>query len=123
MRASCITLTCVAALAMVLALAGCAPAPPREAPSISGTITIVTPGEGNLGNVLVEGPSGAGVAYDRASVNITSSTTVLRVTPKGYERIMFSDLRSGMKVHVWFTGAVAESYPVQATAKALVAVE
>ncbi len=106
--------TLLAALAS--GLAACSPAPPNETPSISGAITTVTPGEGNLGSVLVEGTG----AYDKASVSVTPATSLLRATANGYERAMFADLTPGTRVDVWFTGAVAESYPVQATARVLV---
>lgn len=112
-----------AALVALLILAGCSPAPPKEAASISGSITTVTPGYGTLGSVLVEGPTGASAAYDKASVNITASTTLLRKIADGYEGVSFADLDVGMRVDVWFTGPVAESYPVQATADAVVVVD
>ncbi|PKQ19619.1 MAG: hypothetical protein CVT66_09235 [Actinobacteria bacterium HGW-Actinobacteria-6] len=109
-----------AALIALLTLAACSPAPPKEAASISGVITTVTPGYGTLGSILVEGPAGSTSAYDKASVSITASTTLLRKTTDGYEGTSFADLDVGMSVDVWFTGPVAESYPVQATASALV---
>lgn len=112
-----------AALIALPVLVACSPSPPEEAASISGAITIVTPGYGTLGSVLVEGTTGSTSAYDKASVNITASTTLLRKTAEGYEGLTYSDLKVGMVVDVWFTGPVAESYPVQATADALVVVE
>ena len=119
MRTARFILVLAAALVALLLLVACSPAPPKDPASISGTITTVTPGYGTLGSVLVEGPAGSANAYDKASVNITASTTLLRKTADGYEGISFADLATGMRVDVWFTGAVAESYPVQATAKVL----
>jgi hypothetical protein len=123
MRTQRLIMVVTAVLIALLMLVACSPSPPEEAASISGVITTVTPGYGTLGSVLVEGTEGSTSVYDKASVNITASTTLLRKTGDSYEGVAYSDLKVGMVVDVWFTGPVAESYPVQATADALVVVE
>ncbi len=122
MRSSRIPLALIAALAALMLLVSCSPAPPKEPASISGTITVVTPGEGNLGTVMVEGPGDGGVSYDKASVNVVANTRLLLKGADGYGRLTFADLRVGDTVDVWFTGAVAESYPVQATGGTIVVI-
>lgn len=118
------TLAVAAVMSAALVLSGCffLPGPPDGDPSIRGAITVITPGEGGLGAILVEGPAGEGTSYDKASVNITGDTKLLLQRADGYGRITFADLKEGDAVEVWFTGAVAESYPVQATADTVVVV-
>lgn len=116
------TLVGVVVISVALLLSGCLPGPPSSEPSIRGTITSVTPGDGNLGAIMVEGPAGGATSYDKASVNVAASTKVLLRGADGYGRLTYTELKVGDAVEVWFTGAVAESYPVQATARAIVVV-
>jgi hypothetical protein len=62
-------------------------------------------------------PSGAALA---ASIRVPASASVLRTSGSGYTKASAADLRDGATVKVWFTGPVAESYPVQATAGTVV---
>jgi len=67
--------------------------------------------------ILVEGgeqPQGA--VSDKASVTVTDATDVFDAagTLSTWEA-----LAQGQQVEVWFTGPVAESYPVQGTAGAV----
>ena len=62
-------------------------------------------------------PSGAALAV---SVRVPASATVLRSSSSGYTKASPDELRDGVAVKVWFTGPVAESYPVQATAGTVV---
>ena len=102
---------------LVLAVAACSPSPPDEDPGIRGTITTITPAAGG-GSILVETPQGEPTFdYDKAMVRITDETDILRQSDSTYEEAAFEDLAQGQLVDVWFTGAVAESYPVQGTAK------
>jgi len=118
--ASFVALAVLAALA--LATVGCTggPRPPDTDPSIRGTITTLTTTE-DRASALVESAGEPLYDYDKASVGITSDTKLLRETGEGtYETIALADLAIGQEVDVWFEGAVAESYPVQATAGTLV---
>jgi hypothetical protein len=65
--------------------------------------------------VVADGPAGAS-QYDKAQVTITEETTIWRPVGEGRETLDLGALHEGVRVAVRFTGAVAESYPVQATA-------
>lgn len=104
------------AAALVLGIAACTPTVPDADPSIRGAITTRTAADGG-GQLLVEAGSGPRYDYDKASVRVTENTKILRATGTGrYERTTFDELTEGRTVKMWFTGPVAESYPVQATA-------
>lgn len=115
-------LAAIAVLCIVFVVSACSlmPTPPKTTPSITGTITSISIDANGLGSILVEAPSGQDVAYDKASVAITDDTEVLLKATDGWGRFDAVDLNKGDSVQVWFTGAVAESYPVQATAATLV---
>ena len=118
------TLTCIALLAAALAAAGtlvaCGdepPAAPSGDPSITGAVASATPVDGGdaVGSFLIDQGSGD---YDKASVAVTDDTGWYRRSGEGYEAIdtPTADELTGRTVEVQFTGPVAESYPVQATA-------
>lgn len=131
--------------------------PPPDPPSITGTLTSVTPfvprtedcveagdrppdapvssddepictdpGTDLLGSVLVEerddrpvgGP--ASPHGDKAVVSVERGSQILRAAGEGYAEATFDELEVGQVVEVWFIGPVAESYPVQAGARAMV---
>ncbi len=107
-------------------LVGCAgaPMPPGDDPSIRGTVTTVTPGAEGTVTILVDAGAGPRFAYDIASVRLTPDTRVLRSTgTNGYEAASAADVALGNLIDVWFTGPVAESYPVQATAGTVLVLE
>ena len=111
------------ALALLLLAGACAltPRPPAEDASIRGVITSAIPGTEGVVSVLIESPGPALFDYDKASVRVDTDTRVLRETDvDAYARASAGDLVAGMTVDAWFTGAVAESYPVQATAAVIV---
>jgi hypothetical protein len=66
--------------------------------------------------LLVVGDPSATNSVDRASVRVTPGTTVWGPAGEGRDELSAADLAVGQRVAVWFTGPVAESYPVQATA-------
>lgn len=114
----------VASIALALALglglgptlAACAPAPPSESPSIRGEVTsaeLDTDAEGDTGTILIEGEIEDDTVYDKASARITQDTQVFA---QDGTLAAAGDIAVGQRVEVWFTGPVAESYPVQATA-------
>jgi hypothetical protein len=114
------------------ACVGGSPGADEFRPDISGTITGVYPAEGALrergmlGSILVESsasPPGTKSPYDKASVTVTVNTRIFeQTTAPGQERrpVVFEALQVGQSVQVEFTGPVIESYPVQATAGAVV---
>ncbi|MBW3547667.1 MAG: YobA family protein [Actinobacteria bacterium] len=152
-----------AAVAMVVALAtGCGEevvgaGPPAGPPSITGTLTSVTPfvprtedcvevgrrppdaavssddepfctdpDSDVVGSVLVEEQPDRPVAGsrppqgDKAVVTVDTGSQILRQAGGGYAEAAFDAFEVGQVVDVWFSGPVAESYPVQAGAKAVV---
>ena len=54
---------------------------------------------------------------DKAVVTVTDDTSIRDAAGRTLSR---ADLRKGQRVRVWFTGAVAKSYPLQATADRIV---
>ena len=123
----------VFAFSSLFFLSGCCPSnpiPPDQNNSvhIRGTITEISPsqvGSDTLGFLFIEGSLYPDTSYDKAQVRITNSTIILKYssqwnTDLTMEPTPFKELQVGMMVEVTFTGAVAESYPVQATAKKVV---
>jgi len=79
---------------------------------VAGFITNITENN-DLGTILVEGELGKnGADYDKGSVRITVDT-VIHFNNEG----SFEDFKLGQYVQVFFEGPVAESYPVQGTAR------
>jgi beta-N-acetylhexosaminidase len=107
---------------LIAAIAGCAVSLPDGSPSIRGTITTMSDtGSHEALTVLIEGAIEDDTEYDRASVAIGPKTEVLRMAADGtVERGSSSLLAKGQQVEAWFTGPVAESYPVQAAAATIV---
>jgi hypothetical protein len=100
---------------------------PADAPvSSDDQLSCTDPGTELVGSVLVEEHpdrrlDGAGLPPgDKAVVSIEGGSQVIRADGEGYAEATFGDLRVGQVVEVWFTGPVAESYPVQAGTKAVV---
>ncbi len=93
-----------------------AEAPERE-PDISGIITAVAPGpaDGPLGTIRVETVPEDEAGTPKASITINPETQIHRDASRDGQS--FSALSEGVRVHVWFTGPVRESYPVQAAAE------
>lgn len=87
--------------------------PQPAGPDIRGRITRI-----DTSSILVEGSLESDTRYDRASVRITGDTKIVRT--RGGETVPFAELEVGDLVEASFTGAVAESYPVQATAAEVV---
>jgi hypothetical protein len=112
-----IALLIAAAAVSAVALAGCAPVVPATPPGITGTVTSLVPGDERPASMLVEGPAQpAGAVSDKAQVTIEPATMFFDAAGKSTKA---STIGVGTKVSVWFTGAVAESYPVQGSASAV----
>jgi hypothetical protein len=93
-------------------------APPSLPADITGVVKDVSVGtdDNALPVLLVVADPGSRSSVDRASVRVTADTIVW--TADGV-RGAAADLAAGARVAMWFTGPVAESYPVQATAGAI----
>jgi len=118
-------------LVLLVLLVGCGPTDGvegREA-DIRGTITdLSSPGsegirEGVVGAVLIEGEVEEDTTFDKAFVTITEETGIYRQEGGRLREASFADLAIGQRVQARFTGPVAESYPVQATADEIVILE
>ncbi|MBE0476755.1 MAG: DUF3221 domain-containing protein [Coriobacteriia bacterium] len=105
------------------ALTACARDVPSTAPSIVGEVESLerASSDGTTLTMLVRDrleergfPSGG--EYDAASVRVTRDTRVFTGSARDPRTGTAEDIRGGDRVAVWFTGPVAESYPVQATA-------
>jgi hypothetical protein len=110
----------VLSAALFTAAACTASAPPNTTPSIRGVVTSIeaTAEGGSMRVVWAEDPVvGPKAEHDAAQVSVDANTNVWRMTSAGeVTRIEFSEIVVGDVVMAWFGGAVAESYPVQATA-------
>jgi len=115
-----------AALAIAL-LAGCTndgdAAPATIGPDIRGAITSISDGSGDvIGSVRIEGVIEEATSYDKAVVRVESDTRIYRQVGNAMMEATFADLAVGQTVVAWFTGPVAESYPVQVKAAQIVIV-
>ena len=90
---------------------------PSSPPSISGTITSVDPAGERIGSIRVEAVPEDQAGSDKAQVRIDQGTQLIDATGRP---IAFHELQVGRKVRAWFTGPVAESYPVQAKASTVI---
>jgi hypothetical protein len=71
--------------------------------------------------VLVEEiPGGLETGGQKASLTVTDRTGLFRRIAGRVVAISFADLRTGQKVEVWYDGPVAESYPLQGKARAII---
>jgi beta-N-acetylhexosaminidase len=94
---------------------------------IRGTITNIdrdpeTPKTGQtvLLIIRIEGVIEEDTQYDKASVAITDRTLIFEQKGEVQKPLPINALQKGQKVQAKFTGPVAESYPVQATASQIV---
>jgi beta-N-acetylhexosaminidase len=119
----------MAALVAVLATGATAQQEKADKVDIRGVITNVRAAEaeakkqGTLGWIRVEGVKEKDTAYDKASVRITDKTRIEKLAGKEKKAAAFGELKQGVRVQAVFTGPVAESYPVQATAKEVLIVQ
>ena len=112
-RAAALTFVLLAA-ALVGAACGAGPTP-SGGPDITGIVWQVTDAGDGSGSLFVVGLQGGAGSYDRASVAVTADTA-WRLADGRASRPPLDRELVGRRVAVTFTGPVAESYPVQATA-------
>ena len=119
------TLPAVVAVALLLAvvLSGCSGGRtvPSEPAGITGRVTSLVAGDGRPASLLVEGanPQPAGAVSDKASVDVPTSTQFFDAKGEPATLDAIGGITTGTRVKVWFQGAVAESYPIQGSAKAI----
>ncbi|MCE9530806.1 MAG: YobA family protein [Planctomycetes bacterium] len=98
------------------------PAADEPKPSIQGIASNITVtkelGKKNTftGFMLVEAPKDLKFAYEKASIRVTDQTKIQKTVNGKLVDAKFDEIKNGMKLSVWFTGPVAESFPVKATA-------
>ena len=117
----------IALTALGLALAACAPGVPSTEPDIRGVVTDVSGAGGETVSMRVvwthDAAVGAQAAYDAAQVTANADTEWFsRAADGSTAAAEASEVAVGTVVEAWFEGAVAESYPVQATAGTIVIV-
>ncbi len=121
----------LAALAVLVALSaaavvGCggredasppAGAAPSGAADITGVVRTLSlsPDDGSAVMLVIADPAVPGVV-DRASVRVSADARIWTQDGDGRRALSIADLAVGRLVAVWFSGPVAESYPVQADA-------
>ncbi len=88
---------------------------PTASPDIRGTITTLNVFEDTT-SILIEGIVEEDTGYDKASVSLPADGAVFA---EDGSMASARDLAEGQRVEAWFTGPVAESYPVQATGEAV----
>lgn len=102
---------------LLVVLVSCSGGPPSDVPGTTGAITAVdtsqTGAEPAIVLLVEGGPQPEGAVSDRASVTVTEDTRIF--SADGSDATV-DDLVEGAAVKVWFSGPVAESYPVQGTA-------
>lgn len=76
---------------------------------------VVISSTGKTATIVVKGIIAEGTDTDYASITVNSDTIITKSPYK--ERMVLGQIEKGDIVEVTFTGPVAESYPVQATAK------
>jgi hypothetical protein len=86
--------------------------PPAGIPFIEGTVASF---DGSGQSIHVKEQAGS----NEAVLRITEQTQLLKEFGGGYEPAAVEELREGQTVAAWVTGPVAESYPVQAAADAV----
>ncbi len=88
---------------------------PPQAATINGTITQVQPT-----SILVAEQPGTQAGGRKIVFSITSETRMFAGDGEQLRPIAASDLAIGQRVEAWAIGAIAESYPEQATAGTIV---
>jgi hypothetical protein len=86
---------------------------PADPPAITGVVTALGPGR----TLRVEANPAEGSGSPKAQITVPEGVPILERsgTQSGWDPI-----RPGARVSVWFQGPVRESYPIQATARAIV---
>jgi hypothetical protein len=88
------------------------PAPPDRTPDSTGPVSVVT-------DNAVRVDHGTGL-LTAVQARVDDATRVLRRRDDVYEEIALDALDVGDRIELWVDGPVAESFPVQAHAEAIV---
>lgn len=103
-----------------ISIVGCSEEP-QDIIGIRGEIKEIykTEDELSVTGILVEGEVQDDTMYDSGNITIDDNTEIYM----GEEKISTEELETGLMVEVVFDGPVAESYPVQGTAKKITIIE
>ncbi|MFO8060578.1 MAG: DUF3221 domain-containing protein [Bacillota bacterium] len=105
---------------LLLLPGGCARVPGGE-PDLRGEITSIGRAVGSSAvQILVEARPGEEDGSDKAHVFVAGDRVVFRRVNGSHRGAATADLEEGQWVQVWFDGPVAESYPLQGKARAVV---
>jgi hypothetical protein len=99
----------------ILLLSGCGIFNTCNEIHIRGEITSISR-YGDTTSILIEGELEKDTAYDKASASVSSKTRIIDKRGGQETKTDAGILETGLTVEACFEGAVAESYPVQATA-------
>lgn len=106
-------------VALLVGAAACGGSgPPARPADLTGEITRVSGAPGRM-VVLVEEHPGQASGDRKAAVTLESTTRILRSSGGAPAPAGEAELRVGVRVSVWFGGPVAQSYPVQGRAEAV----
>ncbi len=78
--------------------------------------------ENTQNSILIEGIVSGNSETHNVSVKVHNNTVITKKVGNKQENVTFSDLKTGQKVAVMFTGPFVDSYPPQTTAKEIVIV-
>ncbi|NLX62988.1 MAG: DUF3221 domain-containing protein [Tissierellia bacterium] len=108
------------ALVFAMVLVGCS-GEAADTIGIRGEIKEIYTSEDGLTitGILVEGEVQDDTMYDSGSITINEDTEIYM----GEEEVTPEELSVGLMVEIIFDGPVAESYPVQGTAKKIIIIE
>jgi hypothetical protein len=106
---------CLVFIAAALLLLAAACGERSDVIGIRGEVTNITTGKNTV--ILVEGKVADDTIYDKASVTVNPDTRILSMKDGKETEASLEDIKLFDTVEVVFTGPVAESYPVQGSAK------
>lgn len=109
---------------LMLGALGCTPRAPEPqlpgvAPDIAGLITRVTQADGDL-RILVEANPADSTGSPKAHIRVTEEVQLCERRIDGVRAAGQAELQEGVRVSVWFSGPVLQSYPVQGGASVIV---
>ncbi len=114
-----------AILFLGLSAAGCHTAATPTPPAIRGTVTSVLAlrGDDRVAVIVIEENPNEKSGSGKDAVTIDQQTEVFKATATRLVVTDWSEITNGTRLEAWYRGAVAESYPRQATAQRLVILE
>lgn len=97
-----------------------APKLATQAPHIRGTVTQVFSSDNQIISIFVEGNLDQDTLYEKAIVGIGRKTLVYYKQDGNFKETTIEALSVNSQIEALFTGPIATSFPVQATAEEIV---